>query len=160
MTPVVNDPVVCDLRLRSEGMRRTVHFGHPPGKYLLCVIGENSSVPGTYVFGAGQPALRGVFWSPGDILFVDPYSAVEASPCFEPTHREALLLETAPPVHQSPFAGLDAVIAAIRESRPLPALTPEVADLVAQAVGLQGTAPTDIDEWARQLASDVANLTD
>jgi len=160
MTPVADNPMVLGLplQLRRERMHQTVHFGHPPGRYL-CVAGANSTVPGTYVFATGPRALQFVFWSPPDLNSIGEESAVETLCNLEGAHTETLDAEFGGAEHQNQFADLDAVIGAIRESRPLSPPSPEVADLIARAVQLQG-APVDINEWARQLADDVADLTD
>jgi hypothetical protein len=161
MTPVVNDPSVKRLRLQAEPeeMRRTVHFGHPPGRYLL-VGGANSTVAGTYVFGTGPRAAHSIFWSPYELHEAGAACAIEVSSDLEGACNEIATNELANPGNQNPFADLDAVIAAIRQSTILPAPTSEVASLVTRAVQLQGAVPTDVEQWARQLATDVADLTD
>ena len=64
---------------------------------------------------------------------------------------DAIHMETA-------MAELRAVVNEIREVRPLPP-APSLDDLLARAVQLRGT-PANIEEWARQLASDVGELVD
>ena len=56
------------------------------------------------------------------------------------------------------MADLRAVVGAIQEARALP-VTPGLDELLARAVQLRGR-PNNIEEWARQLATDVGKLTD
>lgn len=157
MIPVAPDQRLHSVQLSQQrALRHTVHFGHPPGRYLLHVVGANSAVPGTYVFGAGL-RIQSVFWSPCDLRPTGEVYAPEGSPDAEAVEDVNSEIAAAP---MSPFAGLDAVIAAIRESRPLAPPAPEIARVIEQAIRLQASAPPDVDEWARQLASDVADLTD
>jgi len=54
---------------------------------------------------------------------------------------------------------LRSIVAAIRESRPLPLPTAEMDQLLTQAINARGT-PENIREWADRLAADVGDLTD
>jgi hypothetical protein len=54
---------------------------------------------------------------------------------------------------------LHALVDAIRESRPLPAASAEVDQLLSRALQSRGK-PEDVRKWADQLANEVADLTD
>ncbi len=59
---------------------------------------------------------------------------------------------------RSAMVELRAVVKVIEEGRPLPPV-PELDDLLSRAVQLGGR-PSNIEEWARQLAADVGELVD
>jgi hypothetical protein len=157
MSAILNRHLTDDAVARS-GCRslvsNVVHFGQPPSGRYLGVSGENSAAPCAYEFLA-------VFnqRSPLEILFSSPshVELSEASGCIEFSYAESANSELA---GEDPLAKLDDIIAAIGESRPWPAPPLEIRSLIMDAVGSHGICPPDIEKWALQLASDVADLAD
>src|ERR1019366_735293 len=139
MTPISNKSIAGNVpsRLQQQRMSPIVHFGHSHGCYLN-VEGENSTVSGTYVLLTMNRDYPCQLYSPGVFLPEETMQITEASPHAESCPFEARATEFSNLSTGNPMESLDAIIASIRESRPLPAASLEVRGLISQAVNLKG----------------------
>ena len=83
---------------------------------------------------------------PGVMMFFAGYQPMVVQPDLNDSVHEAL-------------AGLRNIVGTIKEGRPLSSRTADFDNLLERASALQGK-PENIEEWARQLAEDVGDLTD